>query len=75
MDGWLRLRIAFQTMKDAKKTTIIVTFLFMGMAAMYCGMFPAFKNVLEDMLKSGGADAFSFFPNASDMATYVGYKS
>ena len=47
----------------------------MAMAAMYCGMYPAFKDVLEDMVESGGTEAFSSFfgPAAADMATYVGF--
>jgi ABC-2 type transport system permease protein len=47
----------------------------MGMAAMYCGMFPTFKDVLGDMIESGGAEAFSNFfgPSAFDMGTYVGF--
>lgn len=75
MNDILRFRIAFQTIKDYKKTTIVLTLLFMGMAAMYAGMFPAFKEPLEDMAESGIFDSFaSFFGPASfDMATYVGF--
>ncbi len=75
MNDIFRLRIAFQTMKDNKKITIIITLLFMGMAAMYCGMFPSFKGVLEDMIATGGAEPFEpfFGPAAADMATYVGF--
>jgi len=73
MNNWFR--IAFQTMKDYYRTTIILAIFYMGMAAMYCGMFPSFKEVLEDMMASGGAEPFSQFfgPAAADMATYVGF--
>ena len=75
MNNILRFRITFQTIKDHQKVTIIITLLFIAMAAMYCGMYPAFKNVLEDMVESGGTEAFSSFfgPAAADMATYVGF--
>jgi ABC-2 type transport system permease protein len=75
MNDIFRFRIAFQTIKDYKKTTIILTLLFMAMAAMYCGMFPAFKEPLEEMAGSGLLDSFSQFfgPAAFDMATYVGF--
>jgi ABC-2 type transport system permease protein len=45
------------------------------MAAMYAGMFPAFKEPLEEMASSGLFESFtSFFgPAAFDMATYVGF--
>ena len=75
MNDILSFRIAFQTMKDYKRTTIIITLLFAVMAAMYSGMFPAFKDVLGGMIESGGADAFANFfgPAAFDMGTYVGF--
>jgi ABC-2 type transport system permease protein len=75
MNDIFRLRITFQTIKDHKKITLIITLLFMAMAAMYCGMFPSFEDVLIDMIESGGAEPFSQFfgPAATDMATYVGF--
>ena len=75
LSQFLRLKIAIQTMKDNKKITIIITLLFVAMAAMYASMFPAFKGVLEDLIASGGAEPFSQFfgPAAADMATYVGF--
>ena len=69
----LRLRIAFQTIKDYWKITIILTLLFMGMTAMYAGMFPAFEDVLAEMLESGLAEGFTFFRGAEDMGSYVGF--
>ena len=59
MSDIFRFRIALQTIKDYKKTTIILTLLFMAMAAMYSGMFPAFKEPLEEMASSGMFDSFS----------------
>ena len=49
MDNISRFRIAIQTILDYKKTTIILTLLFMAIAVMYCGMYPAFKEPLEEM--------------------------
>ncbi len=75
MNDIFRFKIAFQTLKDYKKTTIILTLLFMAMAAMYSGMFPAFKEPLEEMASSGIFESFSSFfgPASFDMATYVGF--
>ena len=75
MNDIFRFKIAIQTIKDYKKTTIILTLLFMAMAALYCGMFPAFKEPLVEMAESGLLDPFSQFfgPAAFDMATYVGF--
>jgi ABC-2 type transport system permease protein len=75
MNDIFRLRIAFQTLKDNRKTTIILTLLFMVMAALYAGMFPAFKEPLEEMATSDIFDSFSSFfgPSSFDMATYVGF--
>ena len=75
MNDILRFRIAFQTFKDYKKTTIILTLLFMAIGALYSGMYPAFKEPLEEMAGSGIFDSFSQFfgPSSFDMATYVGF--
>ena len=69
----LRLKIAFQTVKDNWKTTLILTLLFSGMAAMYAGMYPAFKDMMADMNQSGALDQFAFIPGYQDMASYVGF--
>ena len=68
----LRLKIAFQTAKDNWKTTLILTLLFSGMAAMYAGMYPAFKDMMADM-NSGIFDQFAFIPGYQDMASYIGF--
>ena len=54
-------------MKDNRKITIILTLLFMIMAVMYCGMYPAVKDYmgvfsesLGDMPISGGDDLDSY---------------
>jgi len=75
MDDIFRFRIAIQTIMDYKKTTIILTLLFMLIAVMYAGMFPAFKEPLEEMGETGLFDSFSSFfgPSTFDMATYVGF--
>ena len=66
-----RLRIAIQTIKDHWRVTIILSLLFMGMAAMYAGMFPAFEESLLEMMES--AERFNWLQGSSDMATYVGF--
>jgi len=73
MNGLLRFRIAFQTIKDYWRITLILTLLFMGMAAMYSGMYPAFKDTMTEMMESGFAESFSAFRGSEDMATYVGF--
>ena len=73
MNGVFRFKIAIQTIKDNWRATIIITLLFMGMAVMYSGMYPSFKEPLVEMMDSGFADSFSFFKGAEDMASYVGF--
>ena len=68
-----RFRIAFQTIKDYSKITIILSFLFMGMALMYAGMYPAFEESLSEIIESGFAEGFDFFRGAEDMGSYVGF--
>ncbi|RLF57932.1 MAG: hypothetical protein DRN27_06720 [Thermoplasmata archaeon] len=69
----LRFQIAIQTMKDYWKSTIILTLLFCGMAVMYAGMFPSFKDMMVEMGQSSAFDSFAFIPGYEDMATYVGF--
>ena len=69
----LRLRIAVQTIKDYLKSTLILTLLFSGMAAMYAGMYPAFKDMMVDMMDSSALDSFAFIPGYEDMASYIGF--
>ncbi|KYK24740.1 hypothetical protein AYK25_01550 [Thermoplasmatales archaeon SM1-50] len=73
MNNIFRLKIALQTMKDYWKITIILTFLFMAMAAMYAGMFPSFEKSLIEMMDSEFIESFNFFPHADQMHTYVGF--
>jgi ABC-2 type transport system permease protein len=69
----LRFKIALQTIKDYLRSTIIITLLFSGMAAMYAGMYPAFKDMMADMMDSSALDSFAFIPGYQDMATYIGF--
>jgi len=69
----LRLRIAFQTIKDYWKITIIITILFVGITTLYSAMFPAFKDMLTEMMESGFAEGFSFLRGIEDMGSYVGF--
>jgi len=69
----LRLRITIQTIKDYWKSTLILTLLFSGMAALYAGMYPAFEDIMIDMGQSGALDPFAFIPGYQDMASYIGF--
>jgi len=73
MNDVFRFKIAIQTMKNHWKTTIIITLLFMVMAAMYAGMFPSFEEAIVDMMDSDFYESFNFFPHADQMHTYVGF--
>ena len=44
----------------------------MGMAAMYAGMYPAFKDTLADMV-GGFEESMGFIIGIEDMASYVGF--
>lgn len=73
LKNFLGFRVAFQTVKDYSKVTIILTLLFMGMAAIYAGMYPAFKDTLTKMVEDGMSENYNFMSGASDMATYAGF--
>jgi len=68
-----RFRITIQTIRDYWKSTLILTLLFSGMAALYAGMFPAFEEMMVEMGESGALDSFAFIPGYEDMASYVGF--
>lgn len=68
-----RFRITIQTIKDNWRSTLILTVLFSGMAALYAGMFPAFEDMMIDMGQSGALDPFAFIPGYQDMASYIGF--
>jgi len=68
-----RLRMSYQIMKENLRLTIILTLLFMGMVAMYAGMYPQFQNSLIDMMESGALEDFGFFAHADQMHTYIGF--
>ena len=72
MSDWFSFRIAFQTMREYWKITLILTLLFTGMAVMYAGMYPAFKDVMADLAPEM-MEQFSFIPGAEDMASYIGF--
>ena len=73
MSDWFSFRIAIQTMKDYWKITLILSLLFMGMSAMYSGMYPGIKDVMADMMESGYGDTFAAFKGSEDMGSYVGF--
>jgi ABC-2 type transport system permease protein len=71
----LRFRITIQTIKDTWKTTLIFTLLFSGMAAMYSGMYPQFKEFIADL--GNNPDAMNLFLSLGngngDITSYVGF--
>jgi len=73
MNDIFRFKIAIQTIKNYKKTTIILSLLFMVIAAGYGGMFPAFEESILDMMGSDFYESFNFFAHADQMHTYVGF--
>ena len=73
MDNWFRFQIALQTIKDNWKTTLILTLLFMGIAVMYSGLYPSFKDSLNDILNTGFIDSFKFIRGAESFGSYVGF--
>ena len=42
--------------------------IFMGMAIMYAGMYPAFKDVMLEMIESGLTEGFNFFRGFEDIS-------
>ena len=73
MNDIFRFKIAIQTIKNYKKTTIVISLLFMVIAVGYAGMFPAFEESIVDMMDSDFYESFNFFPHADQMHTYVGF--
>ena len=72
LKGILRFKIAYQTMLDHWKATLILTILFGGMAAMYGGMYPSFKDTMPDLIE-GMSEAMNWFPGIEEMGSYVGF--
>jgi len=72
LNQFFRLKIAIQTMKDNWKISLILTLLYMGMAVMYAGMYPAFKEIMAD-IAPGFMETMGFIPGIEDMASYVGF--
>ena len=73
MNNEFRFKITFQTIKDYWRTTLIITFLFMILTALYAGMFPSTEEALLEMKDSGLLEDFNFIPNAGEMYTYIGF--
>ncbi len=67
-----RLRIAFQTMKDYWKMSVILTLIFMGVVAMYSGFYPAFKDSLQEMASTLKGE-FTFLRGFEYMTSYTGF--
>ncbi len=73
MTSALEFRITVQTIKENWKITAILTLLFMGLTVMYSGMYPSFKDALNEMLDSGLGESFEFFRGAQYMDSYAGF--
>lgn len=67
----LGLRIAWQTAKDRWKVTLVLTLVFMGMAAMYVGAYPAFEDSLEEMASS--MPEMTFIRGFENFTSYAGF--
>jgi ABC-2 type transport system permease protein len=72
MDRRLRFQITLQTIKDYWKVALIVTLIFMLMAAMYCGIYPAYKDIMKQMVASGTFENLPI-PGAAQMDSYGGF--
>jgi len=68
----LRFQITYQTVKDHWKTTLIIALLFGGIAAMYAGIYPSFKDTLPGIVNDFG-DSFGWLTGIEDTASYVGF--
>ncbi|HEC81022.1 MAG TPA: hypothetical protein ENI42_01160 [Thermoplasmatales archaeon] len=66
------LRIAYRTMLDNLKTSLVVTLLFMGVACMYTSFYPAFKDYLEEMAGSMPQET-RMIRGFESMTTYPGF--
>jgi len=72
MNRMFRLNIAFRTMRDNWKISVILTLLFMGMAGMYSAAYTAFEGSLEDMFGMFEGE-FAFLRGFEHMSTYPGF--
>ena len=68
----LNFRITLRTIRDNFKISIILTIVFMAMAGMYSGAYPAFKDSLEEMMDSFGSE-FAFLRGFEHMSSYPGF--
>ena len=75
MNDIFRFKIAIQTIKNYKRTTIILSLLFMVIAVGYAGMFPTFEESIIEMMDSDSDfyGSFNFLPHIDQMHTYVGF--
>ncbi len=69
MTSWLKLRIAWETVKGKWKLTALLTFIFMGFSAMYTGVYPTF----EDMLGEFTEMPLEFIRGFESMGTFSGF--
>lgn len=67
MKNWLK--ITEETIKDKMKTTSVLTLIFAGLAAMYIGVYPSFKNSLEEFTDM----PMNFIRGFENLASYPGY--
>ncbi|KXB02851.1 hypothetical protein AKJ43_00310 [candidate division MSBL1 archaeon SCGC-AAA261D19] len=67
----LRLRIAYETVKENLKTTLVLSLIFMGVAAMYVSFLPSFKGSLEELMRN--FPEMGFIRGFESFASYPGF--
>lgn len=70
-----RFQIAFQTVKDNWKTTIIFTLLFGAMSTMYSGFYPQFKDFMMTLADDPEMANFflAFGGGSGDVSSFIGF--
>lgn len=71
MGEFSRLRVAYETMKSKLRTMVIMSLVFMGLAAMYPAFYPSFKGSIEEMMKN--MPEMGFIRGFESMASYPGF--
>lgn len=69
MTGWAKLKISWKTVKDHWKVTALLTFIFMGLAAMYVSSYPAFEESLQEFKDM----PMSFIRGFEDLGSFTGF--
>ncbi|KXB08067.1 hypothetical protein AKJ56_01910 [candidate division MSBL1 archaeon SCGC-AAA382N08] len=70
MEGKI-IRITYETIKKNLKTTLVLSLIFMGMAAMYSSFYPSFEGSLEELMKN--FPELGFIRGFESFASYPGF--